>query len=46
MKTMLVSEKEKHPVVMASYSGRAMMAMMKKRELLKIINVIALSNVC
>ncbi|XP_034231069.1 dynein heavy chain 2, axonemal [Thrips palmi] len=38
MKTMLVSEKEKHPVVMASYSGRAMMALMKKRELLKIID--------
>lgn len=39
MKSVLVGEKEKHPVVMASYSGRAMMARLKKRELQRIVNV-------
>lgn len=40
MKTLLVADKEKHPFVMPSFSGRATMALMKKRELTKIINVI------
>ncbi|KAE8744396.1 hypothetical protein FOCC_FOCC009000 [Frankliniella occidentalis] len=39
MKTMLVADKEKHPFVMPSYSGRAMMALMKKRELGKVLDV-------
>ncbi|KAJ1520022.1 hypothetical protein ONE63_004252 [Megalurothrips usitatus] len=38
VKAMLVADKEKHPIVMPSYAGRAMMALMKKRELTKIIN--------